>query len=322
MARRFHLQQRSFSNYGLHHMGCCDDAWLRYQQARWLAPNGERWVRPDAARFLSPGSDLVAIYPALALKYNPNQPRVPAGHSDGGQWTSGTSSFATSGDRPAVPSASISEATRPMGNVAIANVARESTDLFSIAPKEPDRSGVRLAGDLPEGADPTPGEPGNEPPPIPQNKPSRSADRTRYFRAAADWLARNAGLPGLLYEGSMRTVDWLRDWHDVVLAARDGPKPLQELMNGVSLARPGYDVHHINEVAAALLDGYSLSQMNDPSNLVSIPRLKHYQITGWYSAPSVEFKGLSPREFLRGKSWEARREVDLRALRKFGALQP
>jgi hypothetical protein len=119
----------------------------------------------------------------------------------------------------------------------------------------------------------------------------------------------------------MRTVEWLRDWHDVVLAARDGPKPLQELMDGVGQTRPGYDVHHINEKKAALLDGYSLAQINDPSNLVSIPRLKHYQITGWYSAPSVEFKGKSPREFLRGKSWKMRREVGLRALRKFGVLQ-
>ncbi|MGP9811889.1 hypothetical protein ACTZWT_10295 [Rhodopseudomonas sp. NSM] len=209
-----------------------------------------------------------------------------------------------------------------MGDVAIGDAAAQSNDLFSIVSKEPDRSGVRLAGDLPEGSDPAPGVPGNEPPEIPQKKPAYSADRTRYFRAAADWLARSSGLPGLLYEGSMRSVEWLRDWHDVISAARDGPKPLREFMDGVGQARPGYDVHHINEVKAAKLDGYSLLVINDPSNLVSIPRLKNYQITVWYSAPSVEFDGLSPGEFLRGKSWETRREVGLRALRKFGVLEP
>jgi len=30
-----------------------------------------------------------------ARRYNPNQPRVPAGHPDGGQWTSGTDSLST-----------------------------------------------------------------------------------------------------------------------------------------------------------------------------------------------------------------------------------
>ncbi|WP_284178835.1 hypothetical protein [Rhabdaerophilum sp. SD176] len=32
---------------------------------------------------------LKAEYAALRRKYSPSQPRVPAGNSDGGQWTSG-----------------------------------------------------------------------------------------------------------------------------------------------------------------------------------------------------------------------------------------
>ncbi|GEC14322.1 hypothetical protein [Nitrobacter winogradskyi] len=60
------------------------DAWLRRQQSRWLQPDGGRWIRPDAARFLPPGADVEKAFPALAPKYNPNQPRVPAGNSDGG----------------------------------------------------------------------------------------------------------------------------------------------------------------------------------------------------------------------------------------------
>jgi hypothetical protein len=34
---------------------------------------------------------LPAFQHEQALKYDPNQPRVPAGHPDGGQWTSGSS---------------------------------------------------------------------------------------------------------------------------------------------------------------------------------------------------------------------------------------
>jgi hypothetical protein len=46
--------------------------------ARWLRPDADRWIRPDAARYLKPGTDPRDVFPALARKYNPSQPRVPA----------------------------------------------------------------------------------------------------------------------------------------------------------------------------------------------------------------------------------------------------
>jgi hypothetical protein len=59
------------------------------QRARWMRPDAHRWIRPDAARFLVPGTDPREVYPALQRKFNPDQPRVPAGNPDGGQWTDG-----------------------------------------------------------------------------------------------------------------------------------------------------------------------------------------------------------------------------------------
>ncbi|GAB1716639.1 MAG: hypothetical protein NTAFB05_16810 [Nitrobacter sp.] len=59
------------------------------QRARWLRPDAYRWIRPDAARFLIPGTDPHDVFPALQRKFNPDQPRVPAGNPDGGQWTDG-----------------------------------------------------------------------------------------------------------------------------------------------------------------------------------------------------------------------------------------
>lgn len=59
------------------------------QRDRWMQPDAERWVRPDAARFLAPGTRAIDAFPALDRKFNPNQPRVPAGNPDGGQWTDG-----------------------------------------------------------------------------------------------------------------------------------------------------------------------------------------------------------------------------------------
>jgi hypothetical protein len=56
---------------------------------RWIQPDAARWIRPDAERFLAPGTRAIDAFPALDRKFNPNQPRVPAGNSDGGQWTDG-----------------------------------------------------------------------------------------------------------------------------------------------------------------------------------------------------------------------------------------
>lgn len=56
-------------------------AWLAREQGRWQRNDAHRWLRPDHARFEKPQE--------IERKYNPNQPRVPAGNSDGGQWTSG-----------------------------------------------------------------------------------------------------------------------------------------------------------------------------------------------------------------------------------------
>ena len=66
-----------------------EDAYQRNQQSRWLRPDGHRWLRPDAARFLKPGAEGTKTFPVPNRKYSPSQRRVPAGRSDGGQWTSG-----------------------------------------------------------------------------------------------------------------------------------------------------------------------------------------------------------------------------------------
>lgn len=59
------------------------------QRACWMRPDAYRWIRPDAARFLAPGTDPRDVYRALHRKFNPDQPRVPAGNPDGGRWTDG-----------------------------------------------------------------------------------------------------------------------------------------------------------------------------------------------------------------------------------------
>lgn len=120
----------------------------------------------------------------------------------------------------------------------------------------------------------------------------------------------------------MNNVEWLDGHHDLVQAARDEPKTLEELQAGVGLNRPGYDDHHIVEQTWAEYFGFARSQIDDPSNLVSIPRLRHYQITGWYATPNADYNGLSPRQYLGDKGWEERRQVGLDALVRFKVLTP
>ncbi|MBI3704553.1 MAG: hypothetical protein HY244_12085 [Rhizobiales bacterium] len=71
-----------------------------------MAPNAHRFVRPDWRRFVQPGSDLWAVCELYESKYSPNQPRVPAGSSEGGRWTGegggagDGSSFPSTGSEP------------------------------------------------------------------------------------------------------------------------------------------------------------------------------------------------------------------------------
>lgn len=128
-------------------MSAREDAYLRAQQARWMRPDAHRWIRPDAARFLRPGTDPARVYPALERKYSPSQPRVPAGNSDGGQWTE---------DGGGRDSGGATRAAKPMGDIDAGDLSETGNlGLFEIAPREQDNSGyMQLAGEVPEGDTP------------------------------------------------------------------------------------------------------------------------------------------------------------------------
>jgi hypothetical protein len=120
----------------------------------------------------------------------------------------------------------------------------------------------------------------------------------------------------------MNNVEWLKEYHDILQAGRDEPKTFQELQQGLREDKAGYDVHHVVEKAAAKDAGFAAAQIDGPENLVRVPRIAHFQITGWYMAKNDEFDGQSPRQYLAEKSWEERRQVGLYALVKFKVLKP
>jgi hypothetical protein len=207
-------------------------------------------ARLTAARFV-----LATWRLQLALKanFNPNQPRVPRGNPDGGQWT---------------------------------DVGAE-------------------------------GEPGT-PPKVPEQRPPTARVRNAIVKVVARWLRFTplGRLATLVEVGS-----WLYDHSGHITAYLDAPKTLEELQRAVAEPETGYDIHHIVEQTPARQDGFDEALIEGRDNLVRIPTLKHWQITGWFMSKNELFGGLSPREYLVGKDWIERARVGLIPLRKFGVLQ-
>jgi hypothetical protein len=72
-------------------MPLINDPQTEHQLQRWMRPDAHRYIRPDWRRFWNAGHEndpLYRFYESVERKFSPDQPRVPAGSSDGGQWTS------------------------------------------------------------------------------------------------------------------------------------------------------------------------------------------------------------------------------------------
>jgi hypothetical protein len=136
-------------------------------------------------------------------------------------------------------------------------------------------------------------------------------------RALANAKFGPAGEYLTLLEAAAETALWLYDKCPYIKADLDDPKSLEELQSDLG-KRKGYDVHHIVEQTAADREDFPRKDIDGPDNLVRIPTLKHWEITGWYMSGNKRFGGLTPREYLRGKDWDERRQVGLEALIEAG----
>jgi hypothetical protein len=176
--------------------------------------------------------------------------------------------------------------------------------------------------------------PFEEPPEIPPTEPPAARDRNTVFRHAAEWLARAMAL------GFSETSDRVRNFLEVlhatawaatylplILSHLDPPKSLEELQNAVDEPRVGYEIHHIVEEQATSrnVQGnsrvFSQEQLQSRDNLARIPYWKHVEISSWYSTKAERFGGMTPREYLRGKTWDEHYKTGLEVLRQFGVLK-
>lgn len=161
------------------------------------------------------------------------------------------------------------------------------------------------------------------PPPkpnVPAVRPATAQGVNTLVKQLSNWLLdpTSAGILDLVVDAN----SWIYDFRHYIVAYLDPPKTLAELQAAVAMRMPGYDVHHIVEKASARAAGFPASWIDGPDNLVLIPTLKHWQVTGWFMTPKKNYDGLSPRAYLKGKDWDERVRIGLEALVKAGVLEP
>jgi hypothetical protein len=226
--------------------------------------------------------------------FDPNQPRVPRGQPDGGQWTD-----AGGGSRGSKPSAD----------------------------RAPLRITIHPRPQYQDNGSSSENPPLGDPPPVPKKEPETASALFDFAKMAAWWaardLAKEAANPvvGTLLN-TIEAAYWGYQAYPYVKAYLEPPKTLDELKRAVSNRQIGYEIHHVVEKKAAKDANYPKQMINGPANLVRIPTLKHWQITGWYMQANKNYRGLSPRAYLRDKSWEERTRVGLEALIEFEVLKP
>jgi len=238
--------------------------------------------------------------------FDPDQPRVPAGNPDGGQWTDADGA---------------------------ADV--EDEDLDDDDEKWPD---LDTEDDAPDSessgasdrSPPPTGGGDDDPPQIPSEQPRTTRERNRIARRSAEWLARAIAKDLTervrTFSEIVQTTAWLAGNVPAILSYFDDPKDLDELHDAAAHPRLGYDRHHIVERQRRSKDPLSNwtrfgERLDARENLVQIPYWKHVEISSWYSKRNDAFGGLTPRAYLRGKSWEEQYQVGTDTMQMFGVAK-
>ena len=282
-----------------------NETWVEHQRRRWMRPDAHRWMRQGHSGRYDRKHDF--IQPQLFV------------------------------DDPDLDWRAVTAIRRAQCEVAAARVElalKRLADVWRKANFDPNQPRVPVGkpgggqwtseGDLSAGPD---GDvPLKDLPKIPKEKPLTRQLQHRIVKEVAKWIAERALRQLLGPVGTVLNVVeaglWLHEYAPLIQSYLDEPKSLEELQRAVSDPQKGYDTHHIVEQTSAQEFGFSRWMIDAPDNLVRIPRLKHWEINGWYQTLNKDFGGLTPREYLRGKSWDERRRVGLDALIDHGVLKP
>ncbi len=179
---------------------------------------------------------------ALALKaFNPDQPRVPAGSSQGGQWTSGS----TGGGAVFIGF--------PLANAEGADSAIDDAGAFDDFDAY-DEFGEFDGPDAFDDGDPTDFSDARRRPTLPpieslSDIPGVRPETIQEINRVAREVSRNPYLAPYYFVTIAEFVGhWLNEKYWEIRADQDPPKSLEELQDAVSGAdKRGYDDHHIVE---------------------------------------------------------------------------
>ncbi len=127
-----------------------------------------------------------------------------------------------------------------------------------------------------------------------------------------------------LNRGEQQVLDQLR-------SSLDPPKTLEELQQEPTQNVLGYERHHIVEQnpdniakspAVEAIEKFGRAVIDDPSNIVWVPRLTHELITGYYNAMDDDDPlGRTHRQVVGALDYADQRAAGLDALRRYGVLQ-
>ncbi len=276
------------------------DAGLRY--LRWGPAHSRGNPRIDVEAWLE--------RKAWERKYDPDQPRVPRGHPDGGQWTNGPG--AGGDDENPGEELLTDEEQQEVGRLA------ERARRILADAGDPDSLVVLAAG-------------GEKPPKLPRSKWGALA----FF---AEFLGRM--MVQRAFEGRnspvwFDVIDWFnaintmmpefesyltppKEWEELV-ADRDYRDfdSYNDFLGVYGSAGAFHDWHHLVEQKS----GFSEREINNTENIIRVPRGRHWQITSFMATPHDHLGGLSWRQWLRGKSIEEHRRVGMMAARDVGVLK-
>ena len=245
-------------------------------------------------------------------------------------------------------------APRDDGGVQVAENDAEPPPTMTDAPSKPTWAGPAQS----EGAPPAPrGEPASPAsPPVPKKEPEKPNSTGREVMRALRAFLKEEALP------TIEAGEIFRSWAsekvreaianavanlrievacarasllvpqillDEALASADPPKSLDELQTRSRQKGLGYDDHHMVQANPANvakdcnnLVRFGLDAINDPSNIVRIPRVKHRLITDYYNQTDPDdTKHRRRRQVESEKDFNTQREDGLAVLRMFGVLE-
>ena len=282
---------------------------------------------------------------AWECKYDPNQPRVPRGHPDGGQWTGGSGTTASAFE----PDGPVSESEWATTQAVVERIYEEVTralerdgSLHLVAQYKPAPGDPLLPPDpwnIPDGF--SPAEPPRIPippgypvpivpifPRLPEARPVTQWERTKwainqirriapYTRALGMWRWAFE-LAGILLPEVASYFDDPMSFEELRVDSENMSFRSAEAFEKRYRAEPGYQLHHIVEQGQGKDREWDL---HSTENIVRIPTVRHIIISAHYSSKPPDLGGLTVREWLRTQSFRKQREYGMWTLRYYGVMR-